>query len=157
MEALPWRVTPAKFIKLSRKEPHARGSFRFYCALFADLTLFWLSPKRPSPFARRGTSQSDRVRLPSPLLLQGEGPEGELCHSYLVMPSAASTLPRFVMLSAAKHPCCGFLTGVRNDKKEVLGMTKKCSEDRATSPCFGFRQNIPLLLQGEGRQSEVLF
>jgi hypothetical protein len=26
------------------------------------LTLFWLSPKRPSPYERRGTSQSDRVR-----------------------------------------------------------------------------------------------
>ena len=53
------------------------------------------------------------VAIPSPC--EGKGPEGELCHSYLVMPSAASTLPRFVMLSAAKHPCCGFLTGVWND------------------------------------------
>jgi hypothetical protein len=26
------------------------------------LTLFWLSPKRLSPYERRGTSQSDRVR-----------------------------------------------------------------------------------------------
>ena len=37
----------------------------------------------------------------------------------------------------------------------MLGMTKKCSEDRATSPCFGFRQNIPLLLQGKGQEGEV--
>ena len=36
-------------------------------------------------------------------------------------------------------------------------MTKKCSEDRATSPCFGFRQNIPLLLQGEGPEGEVCY
>ena len=42
------------------------------------------------------------VAIPSPC--EGKGPEGELCHSYLVMPSAASTLPRFVMLSAVKHP-----------------------------------------------------
>jgi hypothetical protein len=34
-------------------------------------------------------------------------------------------------------------------------MTKKCLEDRATSPCFGFRQNIPLLLQGEGPEGEL--
>ena len=51
------------------------------------------------------------VAIPSPC--EGKGPEGELC------------CPHPVMLSAAKHPCCGFLTGVRNDKKEVLGMTKK--------------------------------
>ena len=57
-----------------------------------------------------------------------------------------------VMLSAAKHPRTGFLALARNEQKKMLGMTKKCSEDRATSPCFGFRQNIPLLLQGEGRR-----
>ena len=54
-----------------------------------DLTLFWLHQNIP-------------------LLLQGEGPEGELC------------CPHPVMLSGAKHPCCGFLAGARNDKKEHL-------------------------------------
>jgi len=54
-----------------------------------DLTLFWLSPKHPSP-------------------CEGEGQEGEVC------------CPHPVMLSAAKHPCCGFLALARNDKKEHL-------------------------------------
>jgi len=62
-----------------------------------DLTLFWLLPKRPSP-------------------CEGEGPEGEVCHSYLVMPSAASMLPRYAERSEASMlwiPYC-----VRNDRKE---------------------------------------
>ena len=33
-----------------------------------------------------------------PLLLQGDGQEGEVCH------------PQFVMLNDVKHPCTGFLT-----------------------------------------------
>jgi hypothetical protein len=38
-----------------------------------------------------------------PLLVEGEGQQGEVCH------------PHPVMLSKAKHLCTGFLTGVRND------------------------------------------
>jgi hypothetical protein len=60
----------------------------------------------------RATSPCFGFRQNIPLLLQGEGPEGEVC------------CPHPVMLSAAKHPCCGFLTGVRNDKK-VFGNDRK--------------------------------
>ena len=52
----------------------------------------------------------------------------------------------FVMLSEAKHPCTGFLTGVRNDKKKMLAMTKKSVRNdtafvmlsEAKHPCTGF-------------------
>jgi len=42
------------------------------------------------------------------------------------------TTAPFVMLREAKHPCAGFLAGARNDRKSMLGMTKKRARNDET-------------------------
>jgi hypothetical protein len=68
----------------------------------------------------RATSPCFGFRQNIPLLLQGEGPEGEVCHSYLVMPSAASTLSPSCHAERSEASMSGFLALARNDKKEHL-------------------------------------
>jgi hypothetical protein len=37
-----------------------------------------------------------------------------------------------VMLNEVKHPCAGFLADARNDRKSMLGMTKKRARNDET-------------------------
>ena len=82
------------------------------------------------------TSPCFGFRQNVPLLTKGEGPEGEVCHPHFVLPNAVQPshphwIPRYA----------------RNDTSH-RGMT---------SPCFGFRQNVPLLVEGEGPEGEVCY
>ena len=119
-------------------------------------------------------SQSDRVRLPSPPPCEGEGclrsRQGEVS---LLVETAVSCPP--ILTS----PCFGYRQNVpllvegegqqgevaipspcegegclrsRQGEVAILVETTVSRPPVLTSPCFGFRQNVPLLVEGDGRR-----
>ncbi len=53
------------------------------------------------------------------------------CAMVVWIPRYARNDTAFVMLNEVKHPCTGFLTGARNDKKGMLGITSVSHAERS--------------------------